>query len=115
VTIYACTTLLTKCVFISIFLLLLGPKKPGLIVLEHEIKNITVGAFMLDFSMIGAFGWDFVSLAQALGRGSSYANAQNSSTNDVTLMPIVPSIPSTPSLPVPSTSSSSGTSPSGNI
>lgn len=86
--------------------LLLGPKNPGLIILEHELSDITVNAFMNSFSMIKQNGWNFQSLAQAIGGGFSYLNAQNSSTNDVTPEPIVSSVS------LSSSSSSSTASPS---
>ncbi|KAH8828943.1 carbohydrate esterase family 4 protein [Flagelloscypha sp. PMI_526] len=44
------------------------PKSPnGLIVLEHELDNNTVGVFMQGYPDIAAKGWKFASLATAFG------------------------------------------------
>jgi len=72
--------------------ILTGPKSPGLIVLEHELSEITITGFMNSYNMIKANGWNFQSLAQVLGGGSSYTNAQNSTTGNVTPEPIVASV-----------------------
>ncbi|KAH8828944.1 carbohydrate esterase family 4 protein [Flagelloscypha sp. PMI_526] len=49
------------------------PKSPGLIVLEHELDNNTVGAFMQGYPDIAAKGWKFASLASTFG-GSAYSS-----------------------------------------
>ncbi|OSD04276.1 glycoside hydrolase/deacetylase [Trametes coccinea BRFM310] len=59
-----------------------GPKSPGLIILEHELTNNTVGAFIQAFPLIQQNGWKFVSIAQLDG-GSPYSNSP-SSTGAVT-------------------------------
>ncbi|CDO75610.1 Carbohydrate Esterase Family 4 protein [Trametes cinnabarina] len=59
-----------------------GPKSPGLIILEHELSNNTVGAFIEAFPLIQQNGWKFVSIAQLDG-GSPYSNSP-SSTGAVT-------------------------------
>jgi len=65
---------------------LTSPKSPGLIILEHELTNVTVGGFIEAYPMIKQNGWNFVSLAQAVGNGSSYMNAQSSTSDDVVPM-----------------------------
>ncbi|KAH9853447.1 hypothetical protein C2E23DRAFT_104802 [Lenzites betulinus] len=54
-----------------------GPKSPGLIILEHELSNDTVGAFMQAFPLIQQNGWNFKSLATMNG-GDVYQNAADS-------------------------------------
>lgn len=41
-----------------------GPKSPGLIVLEHELYNQTVEAFMEAWPMVAQYGWTPVSTAE---------------------------------------------------
>ena len=57
------------------------PKSPGLITLEHEIKDVEVGGFINAFPLIASNGWKFRSLAEVMD-GRVYQNA-NSSTSDV--------------------------------
>ncbi|KAF8972223.1 hypothetical protein BDZ97DRAFT_1752812 [Flammula alnicola] len=64
---------------------LASPKHPGLIILEHELTDVTVNGFIQAYPMIQQNGWNFVSLAQAVGNGSSYMNAQSSTGNVVPL------------------------------
>ncbi|KAI0352932.1 glycoside hydrolase/deacetylase [Trametes cingulata] len=59
-----------------------GPKSPGLIILEHELTNNTVGAFIQAFPLIQQNGWKFMSVAQLDG-GAVYQNS-DSSTGEVT-------------------------------
>ncbi|KAI0832445.1 hypothetical protein BC628DRAFT_1414745 [Trametes gibbosa] len=54
-----------------------GPKSPGLIILEHELSNNTVSAFMQAFPLIQQNGWKFESLARIEG-GDVYQNAPDS-------------------------------------
>jgi len=82
------------------------PKTTGLIVLEHELTDTTVNGFIQSFSMIASNGWNFQSLAQVLGGGSSYTNAQNSSSNDVIQEPIVSAVSTSASASSSSSSSS---------
>ncbi|EKM59059.1 carbohydrate esterase family 4 protein [Phanerochaete carnosa HHB-10118-sp] len=51
-----------------------GPKSPGLIVLEHELTEFTVQAFIDAFPLIKSSGWDIVSVTELDGE-SAYANA----------------------------------------
>ncbi|TFK75908.1 glycoside hydrolase/deacetylase [Pluteus cervinus] len=61
---------------------LTGPKTPGLIILEHEIVDGTVQAWINAFPMIKANGWNMISLAKIVD-GRSYQNAAGSSSDDV--------------------------------
>ncbi|CAA7259763.1 unnamed protein product [Cyclocybe aegerita] len=62
---------------------LASPKSPGLMILEHESKDITVAGFIQSYPMIASNGWNFASLARVIGDGRAYQNAQSSSSNDV--------------------------------
>ncbi|PPQ91816.1 hypothetical protein CVT25_000265 [Psilocybe cyanescens] len=62
---------------------LASPKSPGLIILEHELTDITVNAFIAAYPQIKSTGWNFSSLASVVGDGRTYQNAQNSASNDV--------------------------------
>ena len=62
----------------------LGPKTPGLVILEHEIDDRQVDAFMASFPLIAQNGWKFESLAQIYpDRGGPYQNAASSTSTDV--------------------------------
>lgn len=98
-----------------------GPKSPGLIVLEHELSNYTVQAFIDAFPLLKSNGWDIVSVAELDGQ-SAYRNADG---DDGTVTPAAgvlvneppPNAPSSSSsAPASSTSSAppSGTPPPGN-
>ncbi|KAI0750852.1 hypothetical protein C8Q80DRAFT_1306961 [Daedaleopsis nitida] len=63
-----------------------GAKSPGLIILEHELNNNTVGAFMKAFPLIAQNGWQFESLAR-LNNAQIYQNAADN-TGDVTPMSV---------------------------
>ncbi|KAG6821277.1 hypothetical protein H0H93_002387 [Arthromyces matolae] len=54
-----------------------GPKTTGIIVLEHEITNESVNAFMDGYPLIAAAGWKTSSLAQLIGNGT-YQNSNDS-------------------------------------
>ncbi|THH19768.1 hypothetical protein EW146_g1440, partial [Bondarzewia mesenterica] len=56
---------------------LTGPKNPGLIILEHELMNSTVQAFMDGFPLMQSNGWNLVSVARLSG-GNVYQNSDNS-------------------------------------
>ncbi|KAF7790822.1 hypothetical protein EIP86_001779 [Pleurotus ostreatoroseus] len=55
-----------------------GPKSPGLIILEHELTDNTVTAFIDSFPLIGSNGWKTVSVAELDGE-SAYQNADGDS------------------------------------
>lgn len=54
-----------------------GPKTPGLVILEHELSDLSVASFMSAYPLMVANGWKRVSLAQMDGLGS-YLNALDS-------------------------------------
>jgi len=90
---------------------LASPKSPGLIILEHELTDITVNGFITAYPQIQANGWNFASLAQLIGNGTSYQNAASSTSDDVKAGDIVSSVSSSSiqstSTPASSTTSSS--------
>ncbi|KAA1466515.1 glycoside hydrolase/deacetylase [Dentipellis sp. KUC8613] len=57
---------------------LAGPKSPGLIILEHELSNGSVNAFMQGYPLMTQNGWQIESVARLQGL-APYWNAQNSS------------------------------------
>ncbi|KAI1786526.1 glycoside hydrolase/deacetylase [Ganoderma leucocontextum] len=84
-----------------------APKSPGLVILEHELTNDTVGAFIQVFPLIAQNGWKFESLARMDG-GAVY---QNSADANSTLIPATVGAPvSVPASSSSSTSSSSRSS-----
>jgi len=68
---------------------LTGPKTPGLIILEHELGDYTVDAFIAAWPVIKANNWNIGSLAQVIGSGQAYQNAANGSS-PVTPATIIP-------------------------
>ncbi|KAF8974562.1 hypothetical protein BDZ97DRAFT_1900211 [Flammula alnicola] len=86
---------------------LTGPKSPGVIILEHELTDITVNGFMTAYPMIKSNGWQFVSLAKAIGDGHTYQNAEDSSSNDVVPAGILVAASSSSTSAAPSTSAAS--------
>jgi len=52
-----------------------GPKSPGLVVLEHEDSDDALQAFVDAFPKILENGWKFESLARLFGQGRAYQNA----------------------------------------
>ena len=61
-----------------------GPKSPGLIILEHELSNESVQAFMAGYPLMKQNNWTLVSVAELNGQ-SAYQNAA-SDTSPVTLV-----------------------------
>lgn len=59
---------------------LTGPKSPGLIILEHELSNDTVQAFMDAYPVMKANGWETTSVAEFNGT-SAYSNADSENPN----------------------------------
>ena len=86
-----------------------GPKSPGLVILEHELSNDTVGAFMQAFPLIAQNGWKFESVARMDG-GAVYQNSAdaNSSLTIGTIGVPVSAPPSSSSSSSSSSSQSSG-------
>jgi len=60
-----------------------APKNPGLIILEHELSDITVDSFIATFPNISSNGWKFASLAKVVNDGRTYQNAEDSDSDDV--------------------------------
>lgn len=63
-----------------------GPKTDGIMMLQHEVTDLSVKIFMDIFPLIEQKGWRYESLAQVLGDGMAYQNAASSSSDDVTPM-----------------------------
>lgn len=53
-----------------------GPKDPGLIVLEHELTNASVKAFMAAYPLMKQYNWVLKSVATLAGL-SPYQNADD--------------------------------------
>ena len=66
---------------------LTGPKTPGLIILEHELSDLSVQAFIDAYPVMKQNQWNLLSVAQLDG-DSAYQNS-DSSTANVTPMGIV--------------------------
>ena len=58
----------------SVFPFLAGTKSPGLMVLEHELSDQTVQAFMNNFPKVKSNGWKTASLARIIGGSEPYQN-----------------------------------------
>lgn len=58
---------------------LTGPKKPGLIILEHELSNQSVQAFIDAWDLVVSNGWKTTSVAQ-MGGSSAYQNSWNATS-----------------------------------
>lgn len=56
-----------------------GLKTPGLVILEHELSNLSVTSFIDAYPLMVANGWKRVSLAQMDGLGT-YQNALDSTS-----------------------------------
>lgn len=63
--------------------LLQGPKNPGLIILEHELSNQAVQAFMTSYPLMKSNGWNVTSAAQLAGNFPY----QNSHGSESTVIP----------------------------
>lgn len=100
---------------------LTGPKSPGLIILEHEIAQDTVGVFIDSFPEIIQNGWKFESLARLIGNDQVYQNSKDSDSsvtpdnillntplqNMTTSAAITPTAPTSPA-PQPGTPTAGG-------
>lgn len=58
---------------------LTGPKSPGLIILEHELADSTVNAFMAAYPLMKSNGWDTRNIPDLFG-ASYYLNALNNTS-----------------------------------
>ncbi|KAH9002195.1 carbohydrate esterase family 4 protein [Lactarius hatsudake] len=89
---------------------LTGPKTPGLIILEHELSDGSVQAFIDNYPLIGANSWRPVSVVQLDGLNAPYQNAQGTN-GTVTASDIVDDTsPSPPASIVPGTTPTRTTS-----
>ncbi|KAJ7502621.1 carbohydrate esterase family 4 protein [Mycena galericulata] len=59
---------------------LTGSKSPGLIILEHELSNASVDAFIAAYPVMQQNKWNLVSLAQLVGDNVTYQNADTSTS-----------------------------------
>ncbi|EGO01889.1 carbohydrate esterase family 4 protein [Serpula lacrymans var. lacrymans S7.3] len=96
---------------------LTGPKNPGLIILEHELSNQSVQAFMDAYPIMKSNGWNTISVAELSG-GPVYQNSDNSTDpvtpGTVANLAVQPPPNSTSSTPAStSTQSTSSSAPSG--
>ena len=57
-----------------------GPKSPGLMILEHELSDQSVQAFIDAWPVIKSNGWNTMSMARVDG-GSAYQNADGNAGN----------------------------------
>jgi chitin deacetylase len=75
-----------------------GPKSPGLVILEHELSNMSVQAFINVYPLMKSQGWDTRAIPDTFGT-SYYLNAVNSTTDVTQAMDVaqagVASLPST--------------------
>ncbi|KAK7044325.1 carbohydrate esterase family 4 protein [Favolaschia claudopus] len=67
---------------------LTGPKSPGLIILEHELSDQSVAAFMAAYPVMQQNNWNIMSLADLVGHNASYQNS-DSNTSPVNGVDIV--------------------------
>lgn len=65
-----------------------GPKTDGIMMLQHEVTDLSVKIFMDVFPLIEQKGWRYESLAQVLGDGRAYQNAASSASDDVVRMDV---------------------------
>jgi chitin deacetylase len=63
-----------------------GPQSPGLVILEHELSEASVTAFMTAFPLFKQYNWNLQSVATMNG-GSAYQNA-NGDTGAPVLVPL---------------------------
>lgn len=84
-----------------------GPKSPGLMILEHELTNGTVQAFMDAHPVMIQTGWKLESAADLNG-SSVYLNSEDNDSPVEKVNGVL--VQQTYSLPVSSTSSSTPTS-----
>ncbi|KAJ7610504.1 chitin deacetylase [Roridomyces roridus] len=52
-----------------------GPKSPGLMILEHELSNLSVGSFKAAYPLMKSAGWNLQSAARLINTGGAYRNA----------------------------------------
>jgi hypothetical protein len=86
-----------------------GPKSPGLIILEHELSDQSVAAFMSAYPLMKSNKWTTASVAQIVDGTSAYQNSASSSAA-VALSDILASNSSNSSTTASASVSSSGSS-----
>ncbi|KAJ6556017.1 hypothetical protein B0H19DRAFT_1151791 [Mycena capillaripes] len=52
-----------------------GPKSPGLMILEHELSDLSVGAFMAAYPLMKSAGWNTGSAARLINTDGAYRNS----------------------------------------
>ncbi|KAJ7753528.1 carbohydrate esterase family 4 protein [Mycena metata] len=52
-----------------------GPKSPGLMILEHELSNLSLSAFMAAYPLMKSAGWNTQSAARLINTDGAYRNA----------------------------------------
>ncbi|KAI9467095.1 carbohydrate esterase family 4 protein [Lactarius psammicola] len=89
---------------------LTGPKTPGLIILEHELSDESVQAFIDNYPLIGANSWKPVSVVQLDGLNAPYQNAQGTNGTVAPSDIVDHTLPFPPASTVPKTTPTSTTS-----
>ncbi|KAJ7808586.1 carbohydrate esterase family 4 protein [Mycena olivaceomarginata] len=52
-----------------------GPKSPGLMILEHELSDLSIGAFMAAYPLMKSAGWKTQSAARLVNTDGAYRNS----------------------------------------
>ncbi|KAJ7348403.1 carbohydrate esterase family 4 protein [Mycena albidolilacea] len=52
-----------------------GPKSPGLMILEHELSGLSIGAFMAAYPLMKSAGWNLQSAARLVNTDGAYRNS----------------------------------------
>jgi chitin deacetylase len=73
-----------------------GPKSPGLIILEHELKAETIAAFKHIFPIVKQTGWTFASVSQLFNDKTPYQNAGTSTNSTVKSQAIIGAVAAAP-------------------
>ncbi|KDQ13507.1 carbohydrate esterase family 4 protein [Botryobasidium botryosum FD-172 SS1] len=76
-----------------------GSKSPGLIILEHELSNSSVGCFMDTYALHAQHGWTTLSIPEVFNQ-SAFLNSWNQTTS-VTPLDIAATPPSSVGPPAP--------------
>lgn len=87
-----------------------GPKSPGLVILEHELSDQSVQAFINVYPLIGRNNWTFASLTTTINGSDTYQNAHDSLSNVTAVGGVLAGQVSTSAPPISSSSGSSGSS-----
>ncbi|KAI9513314.1 carbohydrate esterase family 4 protein [Russula earlei] len=87
-----------------------GPQNPGLIILEHELTDYSVQAFMTAYPLAKQYNWNVQSLASVVGTNGAYQNLGNPA-GQPTLAPLVAGSNGSAGLTLPATTSTSSSTP----